>query len=120
MLLRFKTSQAAYECRACVLSEGNPESLKEEQDLIKQIIMNEEKTIEAVAKDNNCTIDNLMNQVDMDDETCDVSRTVVSVNNDVPGANNGSSSRPEHEETVSGARNLKKLCKYYASRKCKH
>ena len=37
-------------CRASVLSEGNPEYLKEEQDLIKQIIMNEEKTIEAVAK----------------------------------------------------------------------
>ena len=118
MLLRFKTSQAAYICRACVLGEGNPESLKEEQDSIKQIMMNEKETIEAAAKDNNCSIDNLMNQVEVEEKICDASRTVVSVNNDISGANN--SSRPEQEENVSGAQNLKKLCKYYVSRKCKH
>ena len=62
MLLRFKTSQAAFVCRACVLGEGNPESLEEAAKLIKQIMLNEEKSTVIVAEDINCSIDVLLKE----------------------------------------------------------
>ena len=51
MLLRFKTSQAGYVCRTCVLVEGDPESLKENQEKIDLIIKKEEEVITIAAND---------------------------------------------------------------------
>ena len=46
MLLRFRTSQAHYICRSCVLGEGNEESLQQHEQEIRAILAKEEKTIE--------------------------------------------------------------------------
>ena len=49
MLLRFRTSQAVYICRACVLGEGDPENLKVQQEKIESTISKEENAIKAGA-----------------------------------------------------------------------
>ena len=51
MLLRYKTSQAQYICRGCVLGEGDPESLEEARGKIEATIRAEEIVIEGAAKD---------------------------------------------------------------------
>ena len=116
MLLRFKTSQAAYICRACVLGEGDPESLKEEQELIKQIIINEEKTIEAAAKDSNCSIDDAMKKVENCEETCDISETVLSVTNNV----SSNVISDESARNLTKNQNKRKVCRYFLRRTCMH
>ena len=47
VLLRYKTSQSAFVCRACVLAEGNPESLQEAQKLLEEVMAREEAKIES-------------------------------------------------------------------------
>ena len=69
MLLRYKTSQSAYICRACVLSEGDPDSLKEAQDAIDQLLENEVKSIENAAKEADASIDELVSRNDPQDKT---------------------------------------------------
>ena len=51
MLLRYKTSQAQYIYRGCVLGEGDPESLEEARGKIEATIRAEEIVIEGAAKD---------------------------------------------------------------------
>ena len=53
MLLRLKTSQASYICRACVLAEGDPESLAQQTQKIVLIIEKEEQTIKRAAEEAN-------------------------------------------------------------------
>ena len=59
MLLKFKTSQANYVCRTCVLSEGDPSSLDEQKLSIDNIIKKEIEAIKKAAYDD--SIDALMN-----------------------------------------------------------
>ena len=51
MLLRFKTSQASYVCRPCVLAEGDPDSLKGHQAAIAEILAKEEESIKKTASE---------------------------------------------------------------------
>ena len=63
LLLRYKTSQAQYICRACVLGEGNPESLKEAQVELTATIEREKNAINAAALEDtkDVLVDEMMN-----------------------------------------------------------
>ena len=47
LLIRYKTSQSKYVCRAFVLAEGNSDSLKEAKENITKLMKLEEKAIKA-------------------------------------------------------------------------
>ena len=113
MLLRFKTSQAAFVCRACVLGEGNPESLEEAAKLIKQIMLNEEKSTVIVAEDINCSIDVLLKEnVDGNTETL----STTGENRVVTPENQAN----KNERQNSNDKKSKTICKYYLQKECRY
>ena len=96
MLIRFKTSQSQYICRACVLGEGTPESLKEAEENIVQNMDLEKIAIEDAAKD---TVDDSVNLVPTDEPNNNLSN--------------------ETQEVKIDPKN-KTVCKYYLRRECQH
>ena len=104
MLLRYKTSQAGYVCRACVLVEGNEESLKEHQKIIEDIKRKEEEAIKQAVLDDSVT--HISVKEDMKDEIDEnekQSRTVKDLKDSSSRENNGN-----------------KICRFYLRGTCKH
>ena len=113
MQLRYKTSLSAYICRACVLSEGDPDSLKEAQDAIDQLLENEEKSIENTAKeaDELVSFTELVSRNDPQDITNGKSDQI-----DVRKENQSIPSRQTNNEQMK----ITSICKFYARRECKN
>ena len=103
MLLRYKTSQSAYVCRACVLGEGDPDSLKEAEEAIKQLLEKEEKSIKETAVDANASIDQMLSETSnaADNKTMDKDQE------------KNSSSQEEKSASLP-------TCKFFLRGSCKH
>ena len=105
MLLRFKTSQAQYICRACVLSEGNPQSLKEAETELEQVLEREKNTVNEAADDSKLSE---KSDCESNNHGCvaDDHGNQLSVNNQVKIDPSDKDNRPH--------------CRYYLRGNCKH
>ena len=101
LLLRYKTSQAQYVCRACVLAEGDPTSLKEAQEGIEKLLETEEKVIREAAEDSTSIVEDVVNSSKKTD---------------------GNESTPNTDIVLDENSNSQKkdmpICKYYLRREC--
>ena len=108
MLLRYKTTQAKYICRGCVLGEGDPESLNKAWQDIEALMKLEEKTVKAAEADT----------------------SFVSIDNDLTIQEKGDGGSKEAETASKGtsATESKQMvkdnnipnCRYYMMKSCKH
>ena len=108
MLLRLKTSQASYICRACVLAEGDPESLAQQTQKIVLIMEKEEQTIRQAADEANTS-----NNEKAEDEE-----------NEMPGESQQARQADLNVKAPSDKgttqKGKKSICKFFKSRTCKH
>ena len=104
MLIRFKTSQSQYICRGCILTEGNPDSLKEAEESITQNMQLEKDIIEDAAHDSS-----IMHSPE--GKVKDTEETGKKEEN----LNNNNIQQPKIDPPKN-----KSVCKYYLMRECKH
>ena len=115
MLLRYKTSQAQYICRGCVLGEGDPESLEEARGKIEATMLAEEIVIERTAKDQGMEDFSLL--------TLDPSKAKIKSTESQSGAEVNNSSTVEDVDSRNSpiTSNTKQTtCKFFLRRGCKH
>ena len=114
MLLRLKTSQAAYICGSCVKGEGDPVNMKAAEEKIAEIMRVEEDSVKKTSEDVNASIDLMMennNVVNTDKKESVCSN--VTTNQIAPSQSN----------VVINNKDLsipKDVCPDYLQKKCKH
>ena len=114
MLLRYKTSQSQYVCRACVLGEGNADSLKEEETKILEIMKNEEEAIKGATDNANCSVLGHTNTQcgDGDHQSDEMSKDINTIKaNDRTGKVNTQAKDVSSNKTV---------CRYFLRQECRH
>ena len=116
MLLRYKTSQAKYICRGCVLGEGDPESLNKASQDIEALMNLEEKTVKAAEADASfVSIDNnlaIQEKRDGGSKEAETFSKGTSVDRDAGSVT---------QRTVSDkADESRPVCKFYLRKSCKH
>ena len=105
MLLRLKTSQSKYICRACVLGEGDPESLKIAQQEIEALMTLEEQTTKAAAMEE--SFQSIQNEKDENKDKIE--------GDSIPQKKEKTSTKAPTD-----ADNQTPICKYYVRRECRH
>ena len=116
MLLRFKTSGAQYICRACVLGEGNAESLKSEQQGIEALLELEEQVIKAAAEADESFHD-AKNEKTIEDAAKECNRSALEGQTVEHTKQNSSSTEKENTDQVNSSPSV---CKFYMQKSCKH
>ena len=120
MLLRYKTSQAKYICRGCVLGEGDPESLKTAWRDIEVLMALEEKTVKAaeadasfVSVDNNLTVSE---KGDGGSKSMEAEIAIDGTSARESQGNDKSTSKPDEDSKKPSLT----TCKFYMQKSCKH
>ena len=109
ILLRYKTSQAQYICRACILGEGDEESLKKAQEKVEQTLKAEEDAVKSAAKDEDAVSVEEVNSQDKN-RSSETKTEILNSENPIK----------DKSILVDQNKNEKPICKYHIMRECKH